>query len=159
MTETKRVEVTQADREAAAMVHASALLAETIRNGEIDGNHVVQAFARHRLASQSLSTDEEVRRLRERVAELEAERAAWKLNLLSTTNDYGLLACPKCDSLHDPYPYWWQRGQAWIIICGNCKHEEGREEQEGLARNVWNKAAETARATALQSKDTPAHGG
>lgn len=86
--------------------------------------------------------------LQDRVRELEEALdeavARWQASLRSTTNDYGLLACPECNSLHAPYPYWWQRGQAWIIICSNCGHEESREASEGEARAVWNKAAEIA---------------
>jgi len=52
------VEVTQADREAAASVHASRHLAACITDGEMDGNNVVQAFARHRLAALPAEPDE-----------------------------------------------------------------------------------------------------
>lgn len=48
--------------------------------------------------------------------------------------------CPKCASVNVE-PYWWHRGQAWIIICQDCKHEEGREDAEYEAWQVWDEAA------------------
>lgn len=77
----------------------------------------------------------EVEKLREQIAELRAV----------VTNDEGLLSCPKCHSLTGPYLYWWQRGQAWIVICGDCKHEaHARESTEYAARNIWNDEARAA---------------
>ena len=66
-----------------------------------------------------------------------------------TYNRYGLLPCIPC--LHDrakpdPHaarPYFWERGQAWMIICGSCKHEVGRETTEGEAREKWNAEMES----------------
>lgn len=70
-TETARemLEVTQADRDAAAPWVIVPENSRKIRDGEMDWNPMVQAFARHRLASPSLSfigeIGELVRRLRE----------------------------------------------------------------------------------------------
>lgn len=137
--------VTQEDREAAAAYWKQSRIgtAATQRRyltGGSDASFIVQAFARHRLASTATlqaSLDEvraENARLREAVAKLRSV----------TTNDEGLLPCPECDSLTGPHLYWWSRGQAWIVICQECKHEEGREGREYLARDVWNKAARDA---------------
>lgn len=62
-----------------------------------------------------------------------------------TFNEDGLLPCPKCES-HGAYTYWWQRGQAWIVICPDCKHEaDARESHEHEARAIWNREARAAR--------------
>lgn len=53
-TERERVEVTQADRDAAAEMLAhrgKEIVAANIAAGSADGHHMVQAFARHRLAA------------------------------------------------------------------------------------------------------------
>lgn len=61
---TETVQVTQADHDA-VVAYLNAVESEsgvTVR--KVSGNHpLLQAFARHRITSQSLSTDEEVRRL------------------------------------------------------------------------------------------------
>jgi hypothetical protein len=51
-------------------------------------------------------------------------------------------ACPKCGGINVE-PYFWERGQAWIIICQDCKHEAGREHAEYAAWHVWDEAAPT----------------
>ena len=62
-------------------------------------------------------------------------------------------ACPKCRSV-SVEPYWWHRGQAWIIICQDCKHEAGRERDEGTAWSVWDAEAlaATKARTTLQAE-------
>ncbi|WP_447724667.1 hypothetical protein [Sphingomonas koreensis] len=75
MTETKTVEVTQADRDAVAdfvtaMGYGGAI-ADNYRAGKSDHCFRIQAFARHRLASQSLSSPTEVERA---MADVAAER-------------------------------------------------------------------------------------
>lgn len=53
------VEIIQADRDAAASVHISSLHGEAIREGAMDANHVVQAFAKHRLSHSSTPSEVE----------------------------------------------------------------------------------------------------
>lgn len=48
--------------------------------------------------------------------------------------------CPKCKSTNVD-AYWWHTGQAWIIICYDCKHEEGREDSEHAAWRIWDSVA------------------
>jgi hypothetical protein len=48
--------------------------------------------------------------------------------------------CPKCQSVNVA-PYWWHTGQAWIIVCQDCRHEKGRESEEHKAWRVWDEAA------------------
>lgn len=59
--------------------------------------------------------------------------------------------CPICQS-EDVASYWWQRGQAWIIICGNCKHEAGRESEEHRAWQMWDEEARDAREDHLKAQ-------
>lgn len=67
---TEPVEVTQADREAAAKCHEKScyeivrIQGSQCRNGYADGDYLVQAFARHRTAAEAASR-QEVERLRE----------------------------------------------------------------------------------------------
>lgn len=75
---TETVQVIQADHDA-VVAYLNAVESEsgvTVR--KVSGNHpLLQAFARHRLASQSLSTDEEVRRLRAMLETLVGEEAVY----------------------------------------------------------------------------------
>lgn len=50
------IEVTQADREAASKILSSAITKEVIA-GDFDSREIVQAFARHRVASQVEALD------------------------------------------------------------------------------------------------------
>lgn len=69
----------------------------------------------------------------DRMEEMEGEPA-------ETFNEDGLLPCPKCQCATGPHTYWWTRGQAWLAICGDCKHEAtARESHEHEARAIWNK--------------------
>lgn len=67
-----------------------------------------------------------------------------------TFNEHGLMPCPKCGSADGPHLYWWSRGQAWLGICNDCKHEcDARENGEWKVRQIWNGEAEAARDAAV----------
>ena len=51
--------------------------------------------------------------------------------------------CPKCRS-EDLKLWHSHRCQAFFVICKDCGHEDGREDTEVQAANVWNKAALSA---------------
>lgn len=106
----------------------------------MDGAHDAKRLARENttLRAERDALKAEVERLREALANK------------SETNDEGLLPCPECYSTSGPHLYWWTRGQAWLVICGDCKHEaNAREEHEYRARDIWN---EEARATLTKLK-------
>ena len=83
----------------------------------------------------------------------EIERLREAIGTRSETNDEGLLPCPKCCSVSGPHTYWWSRGQAWLVICAECKHEaDAREGLECLARDKWNNEARQALAAKGDSR-------
>jgi len=49
--------------------------------------------------------------------------------------------CPKCGS-EDLQVFDSHYCQAYIIICRNCRHEDGRERDLHYAATVWNRAAQ-----------------
>ena len=55
-------------------------------------------------------------------------------------------ACPKCGSV-EVAPFHSHYSRCWIIICPDCRHEEGLEDSERQAWAVWDAAAEAATST------------
>jgi hypothetical protein len=128
---------------AAELVEALRLHALDDCNGAVIETHlcnIAAAFVEWEAAKLS-EAEAEIARLREALEERKSE-----------TNDEGLLPCPKCESIGGPHLYWWTRGQAWLVICSDCKHEaKARESHEYAARSIWNNEAEAAR-TALEPR-------
>lgn len=190
MTETKTVEVTQADRDAAWPHRPSCYKDDPVtghnwRTGVYDKLSVVQAFARHRLASQSLSTDEEVASALSPAMMLESvESGVWSLQFRFGTGDE---ACKSMRHAADAVrklkerscPITAKNAASSGTDASATTDEEVRRLREALevgehflnkCNSAWAAgepphrvkamldAADEFRA-ALQPKDTPSHGG
>lgn len=90
MTNPTPLPVTQADREAAALVVVVQELREIVRAGRYDEHDYVQAFARHRLAEREIGIAQYWRRLgREEGAQSERERIVKWLRKMSENACFG----------------------------------------------------------------------